>query len=238
MVKWFWAAVAICFLAFIFLTFKIGVGPRPIQVIKPSLAQSPEEIGFWTYRQLRHIVFKHQVIFLGIDGQGDQFNEQIKVSMGFWESAKNDNQPIEIIVRPQNIKTDIPAQTIELTEPEQVLDLLTPELLNQRKALVILPSQNTSHVIKDSLVKKFEQKTNQNVMALSLLDWRPDHPVAKLAQPHCEEAKQLTGFPDFGLFHCLYLGRSRKLVAMKVPLKFGFMVDQYGQSDFVVLIYP
>lgn len=233
MVKVFWAAVLVSFSAFAFLAFEMGVSPRPIQVIKASLAGSSDEIGFWTYRQLRHIVFKHQVVFIGYQDEA----KHAKVAQGFWESASKDGQKFELVLKPAVFALDLPAQTISLNEPAQTLELLPPLLKNGQKVLVVLPSADTSHVVKDSIVKKFETVADKSAMSLSILDWQPSHQAATMVQEHCEESKKLTGFPDFLFFHCIYKGRAAKLAKLKEPQKLGFMVDQYGQADFLILHY-
>lgn len=233
MLKVFWAALAISFLAFVFVTLQVGVGPRPIGVIKPSLAKEPAEIGFWTYRQLRHVVFKSQIIFWGYQ------DEKIlaEVARGFWESAKNDSIDIDLIIKMKGAAINLPVRTNEILELEKLPDLLTQVVPSSKKILVFLPSQDSSHVVKDSLVHKVEVKLNQNVMSISQLVWTPDHPANKMVKEHCEEAKSLTGFPDFEFFRCIYLNREKKIDKTKEPGKVLFIVDQFGGSDYVVLTY-
>ncbi|HEX4924908.1 MAG TPA: hypothetical protein VFV50_12520 [Bdellovibrionales bacterium] len=233
MVKWFWAAVLVSFTAFAFLAFQMGISPRPIQVIRASLAGSPEEIGFWTYRQLRHIVFKHQIVVFGYQDEA----KHVKVAKGFWESASKDGQSFSIVVKPESLQVELPAQTISLKEPAQALELVPPLLASTGRILLLLPSADSSHVVKDSVVKRLESAANKSAMSLSLLDWRPDHQAAAMVAEHCEESKKLTGFPDFMFFHCIYKGRAAKLAKLKKPEKLGFMVDQYGQADFVIVYY-
>ncbi|MEQ1877401.1 MAG: hypothetical protein ABL958_12215, partial [Bdellovibrionia bacterium] len=191
MLKVFWAAVAISFAAFVFVTIQVGVGPRPIQVIRPSAAKEPAEIGFWFYRQLRHVVFKHRVFFVGYQ------NEKVaaEVAKGFWESAKNDGQEIGAVIKLRGAAIDLPVQTFELLAVEDLPKLLPQVASVAKKFIVFLPSQDTSHVVKNSLVQKTEVLLNENIMSFSELEWRPDHPADKMVFDHCEDAKRLTGFP-------------------------------------------
>ncbi|MEQ1877835.1 MAG: hypothetical protein ABL958_14430, partial [Bdellovibrionia bacterium] len=88
------------------------------------------------------------------------------------------------------------------------------------------------------LVQKTEVLLNENIMSFSELEWRPDHPADKMVFEHCEDAKRLTGFPDFDFFRCIYRAKRSKLEKLKEPGKTVFLVDQFGGSDFLFLAYP
>jgi len=233
MLKFFWIAMAISFSAFVFLTLQVGVGPRPVQVIKPSPAKEPAEIGYWFYRQLRHVVFKHRVIFVGYQDE----KKAAAIARGFWESARNDGQEIDTLFRLKGAAVDLPVRAIEMAESADILKLLPQTLPAAKKTIVFLPSQDTSHVVKNSLVQKTESAIDENILSISELDWRPDHPAEKMVEPNCEDAKRLTGFPDFDFFRCIYKSRREKLEKYKEPGKIVFLIDQFGGSDFLVLTY-
>jgi hypothetical protein len=233
MLKIFWAALAVSFAAFVFVTIQVGVGPRPIGVIKPSLAKEPAEIGFWIYRQLRHVAFKSQIIFLGFQDE----KTQAEVARGFWESARNDGLAIDLVVKKKGALLSLPVRTNEFLDEKDLPALLAQVAPSAKKILVFLPSQDASHVVKDSIVHRVEVQLNQNIMSISQLEWTPDHPVNLMVQEHCEEAKSLTGFPDFNFFRCIYSIRKKKIERTKEQGKLLFVVDQFGGSDYVVLTY-
>src|ERR1051325_1017319 len=87
MPKYVWAIALISLTVVVFFLVEVGVGPRPIDLIRPSLAGDEEEIGYWTYRQVRNEIIKYKVVVWGVE----QPNHE-KALQGFWENAQADHQ--------------------------------------------------------------------------------------------------------------------------------------------------
>jgi hypothetical protein len=234
MPKYVWAIVSISLLVFIFFLVEVGVGPRPIQIIRPSLAGDVQEVGYWTYRQVRNEIIKYNIVVWGYENS--ELHE--KALLGFWENAIADNQKFTLFVKPAGESITLPIQTVTLADLKKAAGIIKPMLNLHSKILILLPSNESSHTVKESLVHKLEEEVNKNILTVSVLDWRPDHPGYKLVEQHCDDAKRLTGFPDFQFFRCIYERRTRKLLKLKTENKVGFMLDQYGSSDYLLLIYP
>jgi hypothetical protein len=216
-----------------FMVFEVGVGLRPFQVIKASLAQDPKEIGFWTYRQLRPTVFKLKILVWGYEDQ----KVHIETLRGFLETAKNDSAEFNVLIKVGSIETDLPLQTITVNDIGEISQIAGPLVQAGQKIVLLLPSAQSAHSVRDAFVHRLEQKLKLDTLAISNLDWRPAHPNYELVKEHCEELVKLTAMPDFQGLRCLYETRTKKLVKLKKDQRLGFMVDQYGQYDFVLLVY-
>jgi hypothetical protein len=232
--KVFWAVIGTSLFFFVVILLQVGIGPRPIQVIKPSLLEQPEEAGMWIYRQLRHQVFKYPITVFGLD----QDASHSQVTLGFLNAALKDHQNFAAVVLPEKFNFESPIPKLGFTHPSQINSLIDTYKTGSQKVLLLLPSAESSHLVTDSFLQKYTQEPHKEAFAVTLLSWRKDDPSHQMVEPKCEAAEKLTHFEDVRMFFCFYFSKMKKLDEKSEASdrkRYGIILDQFGQSNYVMM---
>lgn len=216
---------------------KLGVRPRALSVIKPSAFLSGTELGFWMARQTRQKLFRNELVFFGYDLEAP---ESFKVLEGFLETSHLDGPGYDVLVShqeqkfPNVLNVSVPKESTA----EEVLAAAQPYLIGKKRVIVVLPTPQTSKIVKSSIARKFEFQLGQKSAAISVLKQNSSDISVLREADFCESADKLS-FEKAETLRCLFLPLASKLgkEAEKSTKPVIAAVDQYGLDDYFVYLY-
>jgi hypothetical protein len=216
---------------------KLGVRPRALSVIKPSGFADAEELGFWMARQTRQKLFRNELVFFGYDLEAP---ESFKVLEGFLETSHADGPGYDVLVShlEQKFSNILNVTVPEKSTAEEVLAAAKPYLIGKKRVLVVLPTPQTSKIVKSSIARKFEFQLGQKSAAISVLRQSSSDISILREADYCANADKLS-FEKAETLRCLFLSVAFKLdkEAEKSTKPVIAAVDQYGLDDYFIYLY-
>ena len=229
------------------LVVHYGVHPLPVEVMKPSFFDRPQEIGAVAYRRFFGAIEDKGRVVVGIPPEPDWYRE---ILVGFLKGAATEKHAFDTIV----MEEQMPALDLTGLPPTEVIRLHTNtstqaelvEALNRlaeakKRTLVYMPSVFTSHLLKQSPVVRVEPLLGQGLMSITVVPLALRADQEYLVEPPCMGSERDTtntsalGCEVLQSGRALYrkkISQDRWVAIMNAPFgdDFVLMVSQAGQD--------
>lgn len=239
MQRWIWIIVAILVSTGVYFTIRYGLRPKPIPVMNPTSFERLDQIGIVTYKRLRQNIRSERVVVLGLSAEVAKSSE---VWMGLLEAAAAEKE--RVVVFPVSGQIQVPAvpnvEVIRYSEEAHKSGDLVQLAHNRMKGgqlvVVIGPTEEVSHLVKNSVTQQLERVVGHPVLSISTLRFAVSEEASTELEPHCLEP---TAEKDVvRRLSCAASRVSRKYMKKKLaPDKIWAVTERHGLKEYLVFIH-
>ena len=218
--------------------------PIPVEIMKPSFFDKPEEIGAVVYRRFYAPIEEAKVVVIGIPPE-PEFNRAI--IRGFLQAANAEKRPFEALISEERMSPidlvgvpPLEAQTMMVNTETQTefVDKLKALKDAGKRTLVYVPSVFSTHFLPGNPVLRYEAATKQSLFTITVgpLALRQDQEY--IVSPSCI-GSQVDGM-GLAPLGCEIMRASRQLYRKHVPQdRYVAYMNSMQPNDYLLLIsYP
>lgn len=212
MQRWLWVILAVCASTAVYFTIRYGLRSKPIPVMNPTNFESAQKIGAVTYRRLRQNIRSERVVILGSSIEADA-----AVWEGLIAEARADGEQIF------EIRDGNPAEVRARIKAKQIV-------------FVYGPTEEISHLVKDSLSKRLEKVVGHPVLAISALPFGVRSDDYDSLQTQCLDATDSN--PHRARLDCAPQRVARKYLRKRLdPDKIWAVMERHGLKEYLLFIH-
>lgn len=221
------------------------VKPQPVEILKPSLFERPDEIGAVIFRRFYAPLESEKIVVFGAPTAPEW---HLDIVRGFLKVAAAEKRPFDVIVAEPQMP---PLNTSELLTsqgapievilapmnaeiPAEFIDRVQALADQGKRVLVYTAGVFSSHLLKANPLNRLEKMTGKKFFSITSapLAVRPDQEF--LVDPPCVGMERdANGTADLG---CAILQASRATYRKNLPDdKFVSMLNQQGVNDYLLM---
>lgn len=237
MPKWFWVLLAIVISSGIYLSIRYGLRPKPIPLMKPNHFSSLEELGVVSSRRLFQQIRSEKVLVLGHD---PRLSDSLMVWQGLLKGAIDSKVKIRKIyyLGIEELPSYFRAFRTEAVDLSRLAEI-QKELIQSRRrhglVVFLMPTDQTSHLRKDSVTKKLEASVLGPIFSLSQRRLILDPRELEEASSACTELDS----DDFeSRLKCIEFKYAKSQSRKKLDEdKLLGAIERYGLKEYLLLIH-
>lgn len=236
--RWVWIIISVGISTSVYFTIRYGLRPKPIPVLNPTEFSELRQIGVVIYKRLHQNIRAERLVVLG---SSDSVKNYEQIWLGLEESVLADKEKLVVFAR-DGLKVVPPPNTEVITFKDD--DVISGELFKnvaarlQRKQLVAVHARTdeVTHLVENSLSRKFDPVVHHPVLALSSLAFAIDEAGINDLQPQCLDATAET--EGLKKLQCAAYKVARKFLKKRLaPDRIWAVVERHGLKEYLVFIH-
>jgi hypothetical protein len=236
MKRWMWIVLAFFISTGVYYTIRYGLRPKPIPVMNPTEFDQLEQVGVVTYNRLRTEIRSERLVLLGTSDVSDAH-----VWNGFLRAAVADHEHLVYFVRagiPVDASPDWEIESFDdaAVQSGELFVRLKARLQAGRLIVVHGYSREVSHLVKDSLVARFERVVQHPVMSISSLHLAVRPEERDDLQTQCLNAGEDAAGDGRLVCAAQRVGRLFMRKSMD-PAKIWAVIERHGLKEYLVFIH-
>lgn len=237
MPKWFWVLLAVVVSSGIYFSIRYGLRPKPIPLMKPNHFSTLEELGVVSSRRLFQQIRSEKVLVLGHD---PRLSNSLEVWQGLIKGAVDSKVKIRKIYYlgieelPAFYRT-FQTEAVDLSR----LGEIQKELIQSRRrgglVVFLMPTNQASHLRKDSITKKLEASVLGPIFSLSQRKLILDQQELEEASSSCTDLDA----DDFeSRLQCIEFKYAKSQSRKKLDgNKILGAIERYGLKEYLLLVH-
>lgn len=238
MQKWLWLLASCLVVAGLLLSFKYGMGPKPIPQINSSAFEEPEQIGAVAYRRLRQVIRESGVIILG---SSPFLQNSDRIWTGFIRTAQADGVKFLGLVEQEGLNPILKIsplfgkfKAVDLRQSTEI------EALNEAKPMapliLHLASASSAHLVNPDELLAFRGQVSSPVTAISLTSYVVARDQLEQVLPPCPEGATQPAGQEW--VSCAAVRVSKKFFRKNISKeKLSAVMEQVGQRDYLLYVH-
>ncbi len=238
MLRWVWVFVAVVLSSGIYFSIRYGLRPKPIPMMKPTVFADYEEMGSMLFKRLSQPIRSEKIIVLGYE---PTLSEANLIWQGLLKAARSHRVQINKIyyLGSENLPgyfQSLKVEDLDLSQIESIKEQLIRAKRRNGINVFIVPTDQATHLRKDSLTKKLESSALGPVLSLSQLPLILDSEEQEKVSSSCTELDP----DDFrAKLDCTSFKFAKSQARRKLdPSKTYGALERHGLKEYLIFVHP
>jgi hypothetical protein len=237
MPKWFWILISVVISSSVYFSIRYGLRPKPISLMSPDHFASLEELGVVTFRRLYQPIRSEKIIVLGYD---QQLPDAVLEWQGLIKAVVESKVRIHKVYFWEGLNLPPYFEHFETHAfTAQELPEIKKELISSRRKngliVFLAPTEEATHLRKDSVTKRLEASVMGPVFSLSQMPLVMEPERLEKLSPSCTDLD----VEDYAhRLECVTFKYARSQSRRKMDLsKIQGAIERYGLKEYLTFIH-